>query len=120
MFGSQGSKYNVDLSIYKRGRDISRQSSLFSTESDMIDDLYYGFTVYLEETVRLQKSVFYTVEANITGPPSVFGDLGDHVVVVEKDTTITYKNSSLHSFGTTVTSGQFPTLIFNRIDDGQG
>ncbi|KAK3723593.1 hypothetical protein QZH41_001081 [Actinostola sp. cb2023] len=67
LFGSQGSKYDVELNIYKNNQSISQlSSSLKLTESEMIDGLYYGFTVTLDKPIRLDPSVVYSVKAGIS------------------------------------------------------
>ncbi|KAK3710129.1 hypothetical protein QZH41_001609 [Actinostola sp. cb2023] len=118
LFGSQGSKYDVELNIYKNEQSISQLSSSFLTESEMIDDLYYGFTVTLGKPVKLDPSVVYTVEATICGPPSYFGESDKEFEVVADGEHITckiiYQESSKSINSTSVIRGQFPTLIFRK------
>ena len=110
MFGSNGSTYEVQLKIYKGDEIVLQLSSSFVTESEMIDDLYYGFTVNLDKPVRLDPGVVYTVAAQIDGPMSYSGGSGIPTITVH-DLTITYKSLLKSNNCTSVECGQFPTLV---------
>jgi len=117
LFGSQGNTYNVVLNINKSSTQecISTISSSYATEKEMIDGLYYGFTVTLDKPVRLDPGIVYNIQAQIKGPNSCSGDAGRSVVSAGNDITITYQNASHSPNGTSHIIGQFPSLVLQTI-----
>ena len=115
LFGSAGSSYDVDLCIYKSDQKISTTSLVnVSTEGEMIDGLYYGYTIKLDKPVKLEPGRKYTVEAEIAGPHSYYGE--DGVATVQcGDLVVTYSNFRRASNGTSTKNGQFPTFVFANL-----
>ena len=112
LFGSAGSSYDVDLCIYKSNKKISTTSLVnVSTEGEMIDGLYYGYTIKLDKPVKLEPGRTYTVEVKIAGPRSYHGEDGVATVQCE-DLVVTYSDSGKSPNGTSTKHGQLPTFVF--------
>ncbi|XP_020908624.2 BTB/POZ domain-containing protein 1, partial [Exaiptasia diaphana] len=110
LFGSQGSTHTIELEILERDKIMSKLSSSYISE--MVNDEYYGFTANLDEPVSLGPNISYTIKANIRGPHSCYGEAGQQDINMDDNFKVTFQNSDQSHNGTSVTSGQFPSLIF--------
>jgi hypothetical protein len=79
----------------------------------MIDDSYYGFTVLLDNPVRLQAGETYTIEANYHGVCHYYyGEYGIHSITAD-DVIITFTDNKYVVSSPSSLSGQFPSLLLN-------
>ena len=103
------------MCIYKSDEKISTTSLVnVSTEGEMIDGRYYGYTINLDKSVKLEPDRIYTVEAKIAGPPSYCGYNGVATVHCQ-DLVVTYSDSRRSSNQTTTEKGQLPTFVFAEL-----
>jgi len=93
--------------------NICNKTGNFSSvriESDLVS--YYGFDVFFDSPVDINKAVSYRVEATISGRAnSCFGQNGQCSVVCS-GVRFDFEDSTVSSNGTTVSRGQFPGFLF--------
>ncbi|KAK3755850.1 hypothetical protein QZH41_003947 [Actinostola sp. cb2023] len=77
LFGSEGQSHQLNVSIHKiEPFDIKLKSQFLSTgktEKDQIDGLYYGFTVFLREPMKVYPGFQYRIGFDVKGPHSYVG-----------------------------------------------
>jgi cytochrome c biogenesis protein ResB len=125
LYGNQLCDYKIKLKIQETNVNSNEQnySPLFetdgyvtySTESEMIDDSYYGFTVLVDNPVRLEAGKTYTIEANYDSNCSSYnyGYEGIKEIQVD-DVMITFMdNKDPNASSPSSLSGQFPSLLLN-------
>ena len=120
-FGSENNTYSVDLKVMDHNTRsvILSKTGMFSSKLLQSNKFcYYGFEVDLTEAV-LKESSTYCIEAEITGPSSLCGSNGV-CFVTRQGVTFTFVESLLSNNGTTVEQGQFPELLFSRLDLSSG
>ena len=116
-FGNMNGTYTVDLKLSHQqtnsvlvSLDTRRLSStvLQSTKFN-----YYGFEVSFDKKVILKKNTRYCISSIISGSSSIRGTNGDSCV---KCSGVTFKfMNGPPNYGTDVTRGQFPELLFSLL-----
>jgi len=117
--GSKNCEYSVTLYVEYLCDDIfydvCTTTGKFSSECiKSIPVSYYGFNVFFDSPVDIEKGVRYHLEASISGfANSCFGQDGQHSVVCS-GVKFDFKNSGYigNGSGTTVERGQFPGFLF--------
>lgn len=115
LFGSENCSYSVDLEIH-----AASSESILAWKRDKISSellcsgfgSYYGFEVLLDVPVALEKNTIYCVKAKLTGPCSMYGNLGIESVSCS-DVRFEFFNSECSGSASSVSCGQFPELLFS-------
>ena len=114
-FGRENLRYLVDLKLSSQ----QTNSVLVSLKTEALTSKllqskkfsYYGFEVFFDKKIILKKNTRYCISA-VSDPSTVSGTNG--VSSVEcSGVTFTFMNSTPSLFGTCVTEGQFPELLFS-------
>jgi len=110
-FGSDGGEYTVSTEV-KDSTDgailVKQSGSFLSAKADT--DCYYSFDVQFDRPVCLVENKEYQLVSLIKGPVSWYGDQGQETVESE-GVQVTFRNSDATDNGTSVATGQFPTLF---------
>ena len=112
--GSENNEYSVTIHInnYNIGKYIISKTGTFSSLRIKTEaGCYYGFRIFLDPPVILQKAVRYRFEATISGSNSCFGQNGKSSVVCS-GVKFSFENSGESSNGTNTGRGQFPEFLF--------
>ena len=115
--GSKNCDYSVAIKIRRsygtKYHDLCSQTGTFSSaciESD--EGSYYGFNIFFDSPVDINKGVRHRLEAYISGDAnSCFGQNGERSVVCS-GAGFYFKDALDSTNGTKVERGQFPGLLF--------
>ena len=115
LFGRENNSYSVELEV----ADAKRKTVLTSkTETGYLSKLlqgekstYYGFEVFFEKKIPLNRSTSYAIRALISGSPSLRG-VNCVGSIQCSCVTFTFSDSVFSSNGTDVKQGQFAELLF--------
>jgi len=108
LFGIKGESFDVTLTITKENAEenLCEMSSLYNTEKELTDGLYYGFTVTLDKPVKLDRGCIYTIYTKIFGKCCWVKQDAKPIVSAGEYITIVYKDS---------TGSQYPSLVLQTI-----
>ena len=115
--GSENNEYSVTCSIKKLGSNVyldSVSGNFFSVLMKLEPHSYYGFKIFFDNPVFIEKGVRHRIEAYISGANSCFGQNGQKSVVCS-GVKFDFKDSSESSNGTAVGRGQFPSFLFRAV-----
>ena len=115
-YGSENHTYSVDLKLWSQ----QTNSVLVSLKTEALSSKllqskkfsYYGFELFFDKNINLNKNTRYSVSALISGFPSIYGMNGVSSVQCS-GVTFTFMNSTSPNNKTSVTQGQFPELLFS-------
>jgi len=120
-FGSESNEYSVNLTVkHANGVVVATERGNFVSK-DMQSEIgkYRGFDVEFKSSVALEQNICYSFDADITGPPSWYGESGlssvkhSGVNFVFKSVT---SRSPLYcdtTYDSSVVKGQFPEFLFS-------
>ena len=109
LFGSENNEYSVTLAIKLAGFFKTKKVGKFL--SQMVQGEmgnYQGFQIVFEPPFALQKYRVYDFNADITGPPSLYGQSGQSIVE-HSEVTFRFLDWPGHSV---VVEGQFSEFVF--------
>ena len=109
LFGSENNEYSVTLAIKLAGFFKTKKVGKFL--SQMVQGgmgNYQGFQIVFEPPFALQKYRVYDFNADITGPPSWYGQSGQSIVE-HSEVTFRFLDWPGHSV---VVEGQFSEFVF--------
>ena len=115
--GSRNCEYSVALYLKRFDglffHNVCTTKGKFSSEcKESMLVSYYGFDVFFDSPVDIEKGVTYHLEASISDSAnSCFGQNGQHSVVCS-GVKFDFKNSIYSGNGTTAERGQFPGCLF--------
>ena len=112
-FGSEGGHYKVSIEVKDviNKTSLVKQSGLYTSEKDKVHECY-GFNVLFRSPVCLGQGRRYEIAFFIWGAMSWYGEQG-RSSVKSQGVQFTFTNSDASTNNTTVTRGQFPTLLFS-------
>ncbi|XP_068699166.1 BTB/POZ domain-containing protein 6-like [Montipora foliosa] len=114
-FGRENNEYSVTLIVHCRG-DMSIPNTKGNYSSELIQSElgdYYGFNVFFQCPILLEKNALYLLTASIIGAPSHFSDLGQSTVQhVQCGVTFYFSQSR---GPTDICRGQFSEFLFTTI-----
>ncbi|KAL9980182.1 hypothetical protein ACROYT_G008731 [Oculina patagonica] len=113
-FGNENKAYSVDLKVADTlSVLVSKTGQFFSELLQGENCSYYGFKVNFDkEKVILKENTKYDLRAKISGSPSLRG-VNCVSSVQCSDVTFTFMTSDYPNYGTDVSEGQFPELLFS-------
>ena len=118
LFGSENNDYSVTLTIKQTDTNltlVSRRGTFPSKLLQHANGNYYGFEILFDSAAKCKKNTRYEIAAVISGPASWRGMVGVSPVVCS-GVAFTFLNnansSGIHSNGTSLTTGQFPEILF--------
>lgn len=117
LFGTKNNTYSVDLDVMETKSKLVLVSKTGRFVSELLqgEKLYYfGFQVLFDSKIVLKKNITYSIEALISGPPSLYGVRGVSPVQCF-GVTFTFLNSDDRDLrnSTNVERGQFVELLFS-------
>ena len=123
LFGCENTDYSVILEIKKGGvypAQASKAGEFPSTLLQCQSGNYYGFEIFFDSPVAIQKNTIYQIEALMSGPSSFRGT--DDISTVDcSGVTFTFTESDdldclIEGVVTYYESGQFPEILFSILD----
>ena len=115
LFGSKNCSYSLDLEIHEPNSETILASKRDKISSELLSSgfgSYYGFEVLFDVPVALEKNTIYCVKAKVTGPCTMYGNLGIDSVSCS-DVRFNFFNSEYSESASNVSCGQFPELLFS-------
>ena len=117
LFGSNNKFYSVDLKIMNPVEMSTLAQKTGKFKSKLIyygKSSYYGFEVNFDKPVRVKKNSRYEIEAKLYGPYCFSGASGLRVVETSGVKFTFYDSTHFPTSNrTSVSSGQFPQLLFS-------
>jgi len=113
--GRENNVYSVTLTIKQTGSTLALASKTGTFSSKLLQYVngnYYGFEILFDSAVECKKNTRYAIGAVISGPNSCQGIDGASIVACS-GVTFTFRNNAIYGNGTTVTTGQFPEILFS-------
>ena len=119
LFGSENEEYSVTLKVCDH-EECKKASCLATKTGNFLSKLlqsetgdYQGFEIEFEPPIHLKANTKYEIDANITGPPSWYGQ-GGLSSVEHSGVTFSFGGFMMMSH-TSVESGQFAEFIFTLL-----
>ena len=114
-FGSEGGEYKVSTVVRDAIDDstVAKQSATYASEKGKTYD-YYGFDVFFDHPVCLEKTKIYKLVSLIRGQKSCFGEEGKKTVKCQGVQFCFRTALDVNENGTCETVGQFPAFLFSE------
>ena len=123
LFGSEHGLYSVTLKVYDHEENkpvncLATKTGHFLSKKIISGEIgdYQGFEIQLESPVSVKANTAYEIDANINGPPSMYGRGGIGCVELAG---VTFSFGSFTMSQTSVEKGQFSELFFTVMEDQQ-
>ena len=115
-FGSEGRNFTVSLEVKDAitGFSLAQKSGSYLSVKDDTH-AFYGFDVKFDNTVCLKTNRTYEIISYVLGPAIPWCGEGGEKSVDSQEILFSFSNSASSSYGTKVTSDQFPSFLFSTM-----